>query len=112
MREIGEPVIDEHGNLIRTIGTLQGITHVKRAEEQLRRAKEEADEANRAKSQFLTSMSHELRTPLNAIIGITEMLVEEKRRLERKLTGSRSRGFPVPANICSRSSTRFWIYPR
>lgn len=77
VREIGEPVIDEHGTLVRTIGTLQDITHIKRAEEQLRRAKEEADEANRAKSQFLTSMSHELRTPLNAIIGITEMLVEE-----------------------------------
>lgn len=84
VREIGEPVIDEHGNLIRTIGTLQDITHVKRAEEQLRRAKEEADEANRAKSQFLTSMSHELRTPLNAIIGITEMLVEENEETREK----------------------------
>ena len=70
--------------MIRTIGTLQDITHVKRAEEQLRRAKEEADEANRAKSQFLTSMSHELRTPLNAIIGITEMLVEENEETREK----------------------------
>ena len=77
VREIGEPVVDEHGTLIRTIGTLQDITAIKGAEEQLRNAKEEADEANRAKSQFLTSMSHELRTPLNAIIGITEMLVEQ-----------------------------------
>ena len=84
VREIGEPVVDEHGILVRTIGTLQDITGIKRAEEQLRSAKEEADEANRAKSQFLTSMSHELRTPLNAIIGITEILVEESQDNEEQ----------------------------
>ena len=84
VREIGEPVVDEHGTLVRTIGTLQDITGIKRAEEQLRSAKEEADEANRAKSQFLTSMSHELRTPLNAIIGITEILVEESQDNEEQ----------------------------
>jgi signal transduction histidine kinase/DNA-binding response OmpR family regulator/ligand-binding sensor domain-containing protein len=41
------------------------------------RARQSADEANKAKSQFLASMSHELRTPLNAIIGYSEMLQEE-----------------------------------
>jgi signal transduction histidine kinase/DNA-binding response OmpR family regulator len=49
----------------------------KRVEDTLRKSKDAAEEANRAKSQFLANMSHELRTPLNAIIGYSEMLKEE-----------------------------------
>jgi signal transduction histidine kinase len=54
----------------------------KQAEEELRQARDAANQANRAKSAFLANMSHELRTPLNAILGYSEMLMEEAEDLE------------------------------
>jgi signal transduction histidine kinase len=53
------------------------ISFLKEREAALREARDEAEAANRAKTDFLTNMSHELRTPLSAVIGFSEMIVKE-----------------------------------
>jgi signal transduction histidine kinase len=55
-------------------------TIIRRQYEQIRIAKEEADRANSAKSQFLAEMSHEIRTPINAVLGMNEMILRESHR--------------------------------
>ena len=55
--------------------TYYDLTHLKRTEEALQAAKEEAEQASRTKSEFLANMSHELRTPMNAIIGFTRLVM-------------------------------------
>lgn len=72
-----EPIRDESGKVIQLMGLTQDVTAQKMAEEEMKRARKEAEDANHAKSEFLASMSHDLRTPLNAIMGFSEMMSEK-----------------------------------
>lgn len=81
----GTPVTDENGQVWASLVSFTDITHRKKTEQELIKAKERAEESDRLKTAFIQNMSHEIRTPMNAIMGFSELLgdvFDKKEKLE------------------------------
>jgi PAS domain S-box-containing protein len=81
----GGGLYDQQGNVIRLIGSHVDITAQKQLEQRLRNEREEAENSNKLKMDFLAHMSHEIRTPLTTITGVSEILQRQSQKFDERV---------------------------
>lgn len=93
------PIKNDEGIITHFVAVKEDITHLKEVEQELRKAKENAEKADKLKDEFLAQMSHEIRTPVNSILNFSDMLREE---LSGKIDEDLEASFPLIARAGDR----------
>jgi len=81
---VKRPLYNESNDIVGVIGNSLDITPLKRAEQELRIAKEEAEKSNQLKTDFIRNMEHDVRTPFSGIYAMTKILAEKETDKEKK----------------------------
>ncbi len=97
IQETAAPIRNDRGQPIGAVLVFRDVTRERSAEKDIRRAKEVAESANRAKSEFLATLSHELRTPMNVVIGMTDLALDSE--LDADVRDNLSTAYEAAGNL-------------
>ncbi len=78
------PLEDEHGRVTGVLVSYRDVSDEKQYEDELKKARDEAEKANKAKDQFLARVSHEVRSPMNSIMGFNEQVLQTRLNLMQR----------------------------